>query len=455
MSIVIMILLLGFLILIHEMGHFFAARALGIKVSKFALGFPIGPTLWSKKIGDVEYLIHACLIGGYVAFPDDEKDSDLPLDSKERFVNNPVWKRMIVISAGVLMNLVVAFLLVFIVAGVWGELPSGRQEVFAGKVLTESNSPAYLGGMQNGDRILTINGSKINSGYAFTTYIKNSAAYDGKVEKATLDENIAKLENLNKGITKEAVIADGTVVKLPQGLTESELKLSDDILKGVAFYKDNQLKLSVNQVKLRDELVGKTTYKADGTLTLEDIAYAISDNVRPLDIVVSRGGEKVQLKTIYPDKEGLIRVMPKIEAITVETKNLPQIVKEGSKYLWKQTAMQIYGFYQLVTGKIPAKEMHGIVAVAKIGGDVINNGGLASGLLLTAIISAWLAILNFLPIPALDGGHMMFLIIEKLRGKPVSEKAIEISSTVFFAIIVILAFLLIFNDVYALVTHKL
>ena len=178
-------------------------------------------------------------------------------------------------------------------------------------------------------------------------------------------------------------------------------------------------------------------------------------NVRPLEIVVLRGSKEVKLKTIYPDNEGLIRVMPKIEAITVKTKTLPQIVSEGSKYLWKQTAMQIYGFYQLVTGKIPAKEMHGIVAVAKIGGDVIQSGGLASGLLLTAIISAWLAILNFLPIPALDGGHMMFLIIEKLRGKPVSEKAIEMASTVFFALIVILAFLLIFNDIYALVTHKL
>ena len=117
--------------------------------------------------------------------------------------------------------------------------------------------------------------------------------------------------------------------------------------------------------------------------------------------------------------------------------------------------MQIYGFYQLVTGKIPAKEIHGIVAVAKIGGDVITSGGMSSGLLLTAIISAWLAILNFLPIPALDGGHFMFLIIEKLQGKPVSEKVIEWTSTVFFILIVILAFLLIGNDIYALIMHQI
>lgn len=455
MSIVIMVLLLGFLILIHEMGHFFAARALGIKVSKFALGFPIGPTLWSKKIGDVEYLIHACLIGGYVAFPDDEKDSDLPKDSLERFANNPVWKRMIVISAGVFMNLVVAFLLVFIVAGFWGELPSGKQQVFAQKVLQEETAPAYLGGMQDGDRILTINGSDINSSYAFTTYIKNSTAYDAKVEKATIDENLTKLESLNSNINKDEVLPKSVVVRLPQNLTESKLQLSDDVLKGLAFYKDEQLKLNDKQVKLRDSLIGKNTYVSDGTMTLSDVAYAISDNVRPLDFVVLRNGEKIELKTIYPDKEGMIRVMPNVIGLTVKTNTLPKVISEGSKYLWKQTAMQLYGFYQLITGKIPAKEMHGIVAVAKIGGDVISNGGLASGLLLTAIISAWLAILNFFPIPALDGGHMLFLILEKLRGKPVSEKAIEISSTIFFGLIVVLALLLIANDIYALITHKL
>ena len=455
MSIVIMILLLGFLILVHEAGHFFAARALGIKVSKFALGFPIGPTLWSKKIGDVEYLIHACMIGGYVAFPDDEKDSELPLDSPERFVNNPVWKRMIVISAGVLTNLIVAFLLVFLTAGIWGELPSGKADVFVGKIKAEKGASVLSSGMQDGDKILTINGSKITSGYALSLYAQNSASYDGKVDEETYRQNLSKLERLNGFKDNETMIKSGTVIKLPQNLSEEPIKLDDEILKGLAFYKDNQIKLDENQIKLRDELKGKNEYTADGQTTLSDVAYAISDNVRPLEIVVLRDRQEVKLNTIYPNKEGLIGIMPKIEPIKIETKTLKSIIVEGSNYLWKQTVMQLYGFYQLITGKIPAKEIHGIVAVAKIGGDVIQSGGMASGLLLTAIISAWLAILNFFPIPALDGGHFMFLIIEKLRGKPVSEKFIEWTSTVFFILIIILAFLLIGNDIYALVTHQL
>ena len=455
MSIVIMILLLGFLILVHEAGHFFAARALKMKVSKFALGFPIGPTLWSKKIGDVEYLIHACLIGGYVAFPDDDKDNGLPPNSPELFVNNPVWKRMIVISAGVLTNLIVAFLLVFLTAGIWGELPSGKADVFVGKIKAEKGASVLTSGMQQGDKILTINGSSVESGYALSLYAKNSASYDGKVDKSLYEQNLKNLERINNISDAETVLKSGIEIKLPEKIQESSIKLEDDILRGLAFYKDEQLKLNKDQIRLRDELIGKTVYLSNGTVSLSDVAYAISDGVRPLNIVVLREGQPIELKTIYPDKDGIIGIMPDIKPINVKTKNIAAIVKEGSKYLWKQTGLQLYGFYQMITGKIPAKEIHGIVAVAKIGGDVIDNGGMSSGLLLTAIISAWLAILNFFPIPALDGGHFMFLLIEKLRGKPVSEKAIEISGTIFFVLIVILAFLLIFNDIYALIMHQI
>jgi len=450
-----MVLLLGFLILVHEAGHFLTARALGIKVSKFALGFPIGPTLWSKKIGDVEYLIHACMIGGYVAFPDDEKDSELPPDSMDRFVNQPVWKRMIVISAGVLTNLIVAFLLVFMTAGIWGQLPSGKAEVYVGKIAAEKGASVWDSGMQEGDKILKINGSDINSNYALTTYAKNSASYDGKVKESVLNENLIKLKNLNKSLDSDSLIPKGTVVNLPQNITEPALELSDDILMGLEYYKDESLKLDEEQIELRDEIKGKNIYVSDGSMTLTDVAYAVSDNVKPLDIVVLRNGKEIQLKTIYPNKDGLIGIMPQTKAITIKTKNIKDIITYGSKYLWNQTVLQLYGMHQLFTGKIPAKEMHGIVAVAKIGGDVIQSGGMYSGLLLTAIISAWLAILNFLPIPALDGGHFMFLIIEKIMGKPVNEKVIEWFSSAFFILIIILAFLLIGNDIYALIMHQL
>ena len=91
MSVIIMILLIGLLILVHELGHLRAALLFKVKVDKFGIGLPIGPTLWEKQVGGITLVVHAFLFGGYVSFPDDDKDSDLPQNSPDRLMNKPIW----------------------------------------------------------------------------------------------------------------------------------------------------------------------------------------------------------------------------------------------------------------------------------------------------------------------------------------------------------------------------
>ncbi len=450
-----MIILLSFLVLVHEAGHFLAARMFKIKVSKFGFGLPIGPTLWSKKVGDVEVLVHAFLLGGYVSFPDDEKDSDLPLDSEERFINKPVWQRMVVISAGVCANIVTAFFLVLITAFVWGKLPSGDYQVYINKITAEPSESVWQSGMQSGDRVIKINGSDINSNYALTLYAQNSKRFDGMVDESFVLENLKKLQKLNPKLTDNTVIEKDTVVKLPQISSEPPIKIDDEALKGYKLYKDTGTSLNDKQVKLRDDLKGKTVYTTDGETTLNDIAYSISDSVRPLDITVLRDGKVIDLKTIYPNEKGIIGVAIEARQVLVPTNNFVSAIKGSLSYLWEQTYMLVYGLWQLFTGKVPIKDLHGIVVITKIGGDVIANSGFFSGLLLTAMISLDLALVNFLPIPALDGGHFMFLVIEQLRGKPVDEDTINKVSSFFFLLLIIFMIFVIFNDIYAIVGHKL
>ncbi len=455
MSIVIMILLLSFLVLVHEAGHFCAARMLGIKVSKFGFGLPIGPTLWSKKIGDVEVLVHAFLLGGYVSFPDDEKDCDIPLDSKERFINRPVWQRMIVISAGVIANVITAFVFVLITAFVWGKLPSGQYEVYINKIAAEKGESVWNSGIKEGDRVLKINGTDIISTYALTLYAKNSSKNDGKVEEAFMQDNLSKLVKLNPSLAEDEIIKENTVVKLPDKADEPALQIDEETLKGYKLYKDNQLNLTEAQVKLRDEINAKTIYKSDGAVTLKDIAFAISDGRRPINITVLREGKIIDLKTVYANDKGLIGVMIEAKQVLIPIKTVPAALKGTVSYLWEQTYMLVYGLWQLFTGNIPMKDLHGIVVITKIGGDVIQNSGFFSGLLLTAMISLDLALVNFLPIPALDGGHFMFLVIEKLRGKPLNEETINKISSVFFILLILFMIFVVFNDIYALMVHKL
>jgi len=183
MSIIIMILLIGLLILVHELGHLGAALLFKTKVDKFGIGLPIGPTLWEKKIGNLTLVIHAFLFGGYVSFPDDDKDSDIPQDSPERLMNKPVWQRAIIFSAGVISNVICAFALVLLTAALWHNMPSGKFDIFVNDIVAPEEASVRQSGMQKGDKIIEINGSRIDTKYGLNLYAMYSASFDGKTDK--------------------------------------------------------------------------------------------------------------------------------------------------------------------------------------------------------------------------------------------------------------------------------
>lgn len=459
MSIIIMILLLSFLVLVHEAGHFYAARALGIKVSKFGFGLPIGPTLWSKQVGDVEVLVHAFLLGGYVSFPDDEKEAGVVVPDEDKFMNKPVWKRMIVISAGVIANIITAIVFVIITASVWGKLPSGQFQVFVDKIQAEKTESIWQSGLQKGDQIIKINGSDILTNYAVTLYSKNSAKYDGKVDSEFAKENITVLKKLNPNISKKDIIPAGTKINLPQNIIEPAIKISNDDLFNLQLFRDkyendSRTILNEHQLNLRDSIIGKNVFVAENDIDWEDLAYAASDTIHPLNLTVLRNGNEVGLKPIYPNKDGVMGVMLSLSQKLIQTNTPVSIIKGSFNYLFYQTYMMCYGLWTIFSGKVNLSELHGIVVIAKIGGDVIQNSGFFSGLLLTAVISLNLALVNFLPIPALDGGHFMFLVIEKIRRKPLDEDTINKISSVFFLLLIVFMIFIVFNDVYALIKHK-
>ena len=151
MTFVIMILLLSILILVHEAGHFFTAKFFKMKVDKFGFGLPMGPTLWERKFGDVTVCVHAFLLGGYVSFPDDDENCELPEDSDERFLNKPYHQKASVVAAGVIANIICAFILVLLTATLWGHLPSGNQEIYTNKIVAKPEAPIWQSGLQEKD----------------------------------------------------------------------------------------------------------------------------------------------------------------------------------------------------------------------------------------------------------------------------------------------------------------
>ena len=451
MSILIMILLLSLLILVHEVGHFIAARAFGIKVEKFGFGLPVGPTLFKTKVGETEILVHALLLGGYVSFPDDEKDSEIPVDSPERFINKPAWQRAVVVSAGVVANVICAFALVMFVAAWTKQLPSGEYEIYTGGISAPKEASIWDSGLQEGDRILYANGCKIDNIYSLVTIVKNSAKDNGVITQETVDKNYDLLKALNPGLEKDEVIPKNLSVRLPKELFSDEITMDKYAARGAKYFKKEGFKLDQNLKSLKKALEGKTVYISNGKYTLYDISKVLSDGKHPINLTVLRDNQVVVLKPIYPDEKGLIGIGLTSKQKMIKTDNPIKIVKKSSKYLWDNTYMMVYSLGQLFTGNVPLKDMHGVVAITKIGGDMIEKTGKSSGILLAALISMNLAILNILPIPALDGGHLMFLIIEKIIGRPLDDKIIEKISSIFFTLLIILMIFIVFNDITLLV----
>lgn len=452
MSVIIMILLIGLLILVHELGHLGAALLFKVKVDKFGIGLPIGPTLWEKKVGNITLVVHAFLFGGYVSFPDDDKDSDLPKNSPDRLMNKPIWQRAIIFSAGVIANVICAYVLVLLTAALWHNMPSGKFDIYVNDIVAPKEASVWTSGLKKGDKIIEINGSEINSKYGLNLYALYSASFDGKTDKVLPEQNYEQLKKLNPAFKEDEIIPQGLIVKIPAQIQKEEkIKLSQNVLNAIELYKPDEVKLSENQIKLRDKIQDKKFVETDGTFTLKDLAFALSDNQRPLDIKVLRNGKIVALKTVYSDKEGLIGITIDRKEKLIPITGVKSAFSASYNYLYNETKSMLIVLKQLFTGKIPLKNMHGVVLITKMGGDIISTEGIFYGILLTAVISMNLAILNILPIPALDGGHLLFLLIEKIQGKPVDEEISNKIMTVFFSLLILLLVFVLFNDIYVLV----
>lgn len=455
-----MLLLISLLILVHELGHFMSAKLLGIKVEKFGFGLPFGPTLFKTKLGDTEILVHALLLGGYVGFPDDDTDSKEEKNPTDLFRNKPVWKRVIVVSAGVIANMICAFLLVVIAASVWHKLPSGKHELTVDKITAEKTASVRYSGLKEGDRIFKINGSEIYQPFQINKFAQESKLHDGYVSELIYQDRLNALKELNKDISSsEDVIAKGKTIKLPALIDEKEVSLSKVALMGMEKIKKDAIKLDKKQIDLRNKIQTPAPLKtivADGETTLSDIAKALSDTKKPMYFVVIRDGKEIALKPIYSNEKGVIGIQQnKPREILLPANSFAEIIKSSCEYTYRMTDLTLLGLGKLFTGQIPVKELHGIVAITKVGGDLIQKSGLFNGILLTAIISINLAVMNLLPIPALDGGHLLFLIIEKIKGKPLNEEMVAKISNFFFLLLIFLMLLIVFNDIFALVTKKI
>lgn len=430
------ILALFILVLVHELGHFLSAKLFGMRVERFSIGFP--PKVFGKTIGETEYMIGATPLGGYVKISGmiDESMDTGHLDSVPEpweFRSKPVWQKMVVITAGVIFNLILAFFIFSALKYAYGE-PYIPVEQIA-QFTVKEGSLAYDMGMRTGDRIYAVN--------------------DRVVKRSSDILNMGVLMADNPTIT---VVRNGAKVKLnaPEGLVSKLSKVQGDF--GITpFYHS-----TVGDV-LPDGAAGLAGLKPNDRIVQigakpirfwEEMTEAIQETkgqAVPVKWVRAKSGGLVDTLSaslqpkMGPEKKYIIGVARPMPAL--ETFSTGGAIAAGARETWLTATSTLKMFQKLFTGQENVRDaLGGPLMIARETKRAADQGAFAFWRIV-GVLSVTLAVVNIMPIPALDGGHLIFLIYEGIARKEPSARFRAITQQIGMVLLLALMVFLVFNDV--------
>jgi regulator of sigma E protease len=426
-TLVAFIFVLGVLVFVHELGHFLAAKRVGIRVLKFQLGF--NPTIFSIRRGDTEYGIGALPLGGFVKMagesPEDERTG-----SDDEFMSKSKWQRFQVLIMGPAMNLLLAVVLAAVVLYRDGEVPAFESQPPVVGVVT-AGSPAEKADIRVGDRILAVGGYSVERWDDF--YMRVGARPEREV---AID-----LVRDGQAMTRRVTPSTATVGR-------SRFEFGDiGVLPDVH---PRLLAVSPNEPGERGGLkAGDVIMAADGmpiTFHTDFRAVIAKSPNQPLTLSVLRNGMPLTL-SVTPRKNGSIGYLGVTPADEMRRLN-PTIVQAVELSVQKnvQSAGLIFQtVWGLITRETSPKQLMGPVAIAQLSGETAQLGWIALANLM-AMISLNLGLLNLMPIPVLDGGHIFIMALEGLARRNFSVRVKEKMLLAGFVVLMMLMVTVIYND---------
>ncbi|RJL73050.1 RIP metalloprotease RseP [Acinetobacter radioresistens] len=441
--IVAAILLLGPLIAIHEFGHYFVARKLGVKVQVYSIGF--GPTLikWKSKKSGIQYQLSALPFGGYVKMLDEREGNVAEEDLPQAFNRQSPWKRIAIVAAGPLINLVFAIVLFWILF-----LPSQEQlNTRVGKIFP--GTPAAAVQMQTGDKITAIDGTPVSTWEKLNYAIVDRAGETGVIQvqverQGQLQQFNLPIQNFLKDQSKSPLETLGFIPYRPQ-IPAVVTKLNED---GAAIRQG---------IKEGDKIVAIDGVKMKDWFDVVEIVQASPEKLLKIDVL--RNGEIKQFDVMpqgQRDNMGNVIGMLGVQS-TPGKVTIPDEYKQTIQYNPAQALMmavdktgQISGMIlnsmaKMVRGLIGLDNLSGPITIAKVAGQSAEMGW-QTFISFMALMSISLGILNLLPIPMLDGGHLVYYFIEAIRGKPVSEQIQIFGLKIGMVLLGSMMLLALFND---------
>ncbi|RZU44839.1 regulator of sigma E protease [Fluviicoccus keumensis] len=440
------IIVLGPLIAIHEFGHFWVARRLGVKVLAYSIGF--GPALWSRKSQDgTEYRIAAIPLGGYVKMAD-EREGEVPeADIPRAFNRQPVLARMAIVAAGPLINLAFAVFLFWIL------FMQGVETLRTVVGVVKPNSPAAVAGLQSGDEILRIDGRQTPDWESVTYALVDRMGESGKIVLT---------------VKPAGAVAPSRDVAVQ---VEKYLKVAgDDPLRSLGFLPYQPiLQPVIGDVKpggpadTQGMKAGDRVRTADGKpiATWQEFVDVVRTHPeKPFAAEVVRTGGTVVALNLTPRaqkdelgvREGKLDIGVSEQKIDFPPAYLQRqdygpvaALVQASRKTWSLIDMTLASLGKMVVGLVGLDNLSGPITIAKVAGHSASIGWEAL-IGFMALLSVSLGVLNLLPIPVLDGGHLVFYAIEGVLGKPLPEQVQEWGVKAGVAIMGSLMLLAIFND---------
>ena len=435
---------IALLVVFHEYGHYWVARRCGVKVLRFSLGF--GNVIYRKRFAnsDTEWVISSVPLGGYVKMLDEREEEVAPEDLPYAFSRKPVLQRMAIVVAGPLANFLLAIVLYWglFVHGVPGLKPM-LGEVPAG-------TPAAIAQMQPGETILSINGEAIPSWQELHWRLLDLALQQGEVRIEAKDAGGTSLLHVLDMSGLAAKDLDGDFLdKLGLHLYQPViLPVIGDVAEGSVAQRAG--------LQPGDRILHANGVPVQRWMEIVEVLRAHPEQTVQLDI---QRGEKTLNIAVVPQAVvesgktvGKIGAAPEVDkqawqAMFTEVSYGPlEALMQSLRKTWETTAISLKMMGKMVTGEVSMKNLSGPITIADYAGQSAKMGVVAY-LSFLALISISLGVLNLLPIPLLDGGHLLYYVAELLKGSPVSERSWEIGQKIGIALLGTLMVFAIYNDI--------
>jgi regulator of sigma E protease len=436
-TILAFILALGPLILFHELGHYVVARLCGVKVLRFSIG--MGRIVWSRRFGpdQTEWAVSMLPIGGYVKMLDVRDPSTAPVDPRDEareFTRQNVWKRIAIVSAGPVANFLLAIL---VVAALYMH---GKEEPAARLRAPPAASSAYQAGIRGGDTVQAVNGRAVQSWPELRWELVRAAVDKGPARLRLAGAAGGSYEAELPAAKLAALDVDGDVAGslgmqmwlprpqvekvLPGGAAERAGLAAGDLVTGVDGHD-----------------------VADGLDFIEMVRAAPG---RQLAVAVQRGGQALTL-SLTPDRDpqtgkGVVKLMiAQAPSMTVVRDDLAGALARGVNRTWETCTLTVKMIARMITGQASLKNVTGPITIADVASQTAKSG-LEPFLEFIAFISISLGVMNLLPIPVLDGGHLLYYLVEVLTGRPLPARYGELAQRAGAGLLIMLMALAVFND---------